>query len=107
MVFGRKGKLQVDLGDLTEQQQRLAEFLHSSLKMEVTFAWDKLTVNSETVLPQELQRLVTKYIYKRNLNNTHFAALNGSMVKISRFKEEKTHEKRSKNPVSPKFAHGF
>ncbi len=107
IVFGRKGKLQVDLGDLTEQQQRLAEFLRSSLNVEVTFVWGKLTLNSGEVQPQELQRLVTKFIYKRNLNSTYYPSLNGGTVKIGRFKEEKKHGKQNKTPVPPKFAHGF
>lgn len=95
------------MGDLTAYQQRLGEFLRLSLKVDVSPSFGKLVVASDKGSVQELQRLVTKFIYKQNLNSTHFAALKGSTVKISRFKEEK-HEKRSKNPTPPtKFAHGF
>ncbi len=108
MLFGRKNRLQVDLGDLVEQQQQLAEFLRSCLKVDVESSFGKLVVDSNNVPVQELQRFVTKFIYKRNQNSTHFASQDGGTVKIRRFKEDKKPEKKSKHPTAPaKFAHGF
>ncbi len=108
MLFGRKSKLQVDLGDLGEHSTQLAEFLQSNLKVDVTLSFGKLVVDSDEATGQELQRLVTKFIYKRNLNSTHYASLDDGTVKIRRFKEEKKPQKKSKHPTSPaKFAHGF
>ncbi len=108
VLFGRKNRLQVDLGNLGEHQQQLGEFLQSNLKVDVTPSFGKLVVDSDKVTAEELQHLVTKFIYKRNLNNTHYASLTSGTVKIRRFKEEKKPEKKSKHPTAPaKFAHGF
>ncbi len=107
VLFGRKNKLQVDLGDLSEHSTQLAEFLQSNLKVDVTPSFGKLAVDSNKVTAEELQHLVTKFIYKRNMNSTHYASLDDGTVKIRRFKEEKKPQKKSKHPTSPaKFAHG-
>ncbi len=108
MLFGHKSKTQVDLGDLKDEKERLTSFLHANLKSEVTYIQNKLILDSEELSPQELQRVVTKFVYRRNLNSTHYVSLEGSTVKINEFKASgKKPEKRSKNPTSPHMAHGF
>ena len=108
MVFGNhKNKLQVDLGDLQDEKERLSSFLHSSLKVDATSSQNKLSVESEELSPQELQRVVNKFVYRRNLNGTHWVSLEGSVVKINKFKNAKKPEKNKKPGTSPTFAHGF
>ena len=108
MVFGNhKNKLQVDLGDLQDEKEHLSSFLHSNLNVDATSSQNKLSVESEELSPQELQRVVNKFVYRRNLNGTHWVSLEGSVVKINKFQNAKKPEKNKKPGTSPTFAHGF
>ena len=103
MLFRHKNKpqtgLKVDLGDLQKEKEHLTSFLYSHLKVTVSEVQDKLTVDSEKLSPQELQHLVTKFVYHRNLNSTHWVSLEGTTVKINRFKGTgKKTEKTKKEP---------
>ena len=90
MFFRRKNKsnikLQVDLGDLDNEKERLSSFLKSTLQVSVTCSNNKLTVISKNLPIRELQRVVTKFIYHRNLNLTRWVSVEGATVKINRFK---------------------
>ena len=79
-------KLQVDLGDLQSEKGHLSSFLESKLKVAVNQVGDKLAVDSEQLSVQELHRVVTKFVYHRNFNNTHWVSVKESTVKINRFK---------------------
>ena len=79
-------ELRVDLGDLQSEKERLSSFLQLKLKVNVVQVGDKLSVKSEKLYAQELQRIVTKFVYHRNLNSTHWVSVEGSTVKINRFK---------------------
>ena len=107
MVFGFKTNLQVDLGDLQDEKERLSSFLHQKLKVNVTSNLNKLVVDSDALSPEELERIVNKFVYHQHLNSTHWVSLDGRVVKINKFKNAKKLEKRNKNPTSPTFAHGF
>jgi hypothetical protein len=101
MLFGHKNKLQVDLGDLEEEQDRLSIFLKSNLDVDFVSSKGKLSSDSEKIEPQELQKLVTKFLHRRNLNSSHWVSLEGSVVKINRFKSEKKKpEKQHKKTTS-------
>jgi hypothetical protein len=67
LLFGHKNrdqvKLQVDLGDLQNEKEHLSSFLQSHLKVSVAPVENKLTVDSEKLSAQELQRVVTKFVY--------------------------------------------
>jgi len=53
----------------------------------------------EEVSAQELQHVVTKFVYHKNLNGTHWVSIEGSTVKINRFKGiDKKKEKHEKEP---------
>ncbi len=95
MPFGHKNKIQVDIGDLQEEKENIATFLKSHLKVNVSTNQNKLTVDSETLSQQNVLQAVTKFIYHQNLNNTHWASLEGDSVKINRFKN-KTHKTEKK-----------
>ena len=90
LFFGHKNRrqieLQVDLGDLQNEKEHLSSFLASKLKVSVAPVGKKLTVNSEKLSAQELQRVVTKFVYHRNFNNTHWVSIEGTSVKINRCK---------------------
>ena len=90
MLFGHKNRrqieFQVDLGDLQNEKEHLSSFLQSNLKVTVAPVENKLTVNSEELAVQELQRAVTKFVYHRNFSNTHWVSIEGTTVKINRFK---------------------
>jgi hypothetical protein len=108
LLFGKPAnKMQIDLGDLQGEKERLSSFLHSSLKVDATSRQNRLALDSDEISSQELQRVVNKFVYRRNLNGTHWVSLEGSVVKINKFKNAKKPEKIRKNPTSPRFAHGF
>ena len=104
MFFGHKNKsnieLQVELGDLDNEKERLSSFLQSNLQVSVVSDQNKLTVDSKNLSVHELQRAVTKFLYHRNLNVTHWVSIEGSTVKINRFKgSAKKKEKRKKDSL--------
>jgi len=95
MLFGHKStKLQVDIGDVADEKEHLTIFLQTTLKVTPEHVPNRLVVNDEKISPQELQHAVTKFIYKRNLNATHYVSLDGNTVKINSFKG--THKKTEK-----------
>jgi len=107
MPFGHKKTLQVDLGELNDEKDKLTSFLNSKLKVNLTYSQNKLSVDSEELSPEDLERAVNKFVYHQNLNRLYWVALEGRTVKINKFKNAKKPEKRNKNPTSPTFAHGF
>ncbi len=100
MLFGHKNKsqseLQVDLGDLQNEKENLTSFLQLHLKVSVSQVEDKLKVDSETVSLPELQHVVNKFVYHRDLNNTHWVSAEGSTVKINKLKVTEKKEKYEK-----------
>ncbi len=99
MFFGHKNRRQtelvVDLGDLENEKEHLSSFLQSK-QIDVAPDKNKLIVNSEKMSAQELQRMVTKFIYRRNFNNTHWVSVEGASVKVNRFKVTAKKEKHKK-----------
>ena len=97
LLFRHENKVerQVDLGDLDNEKEHLSSFLQSNLEGSVTSSNNKLTVISENLSVRKLQRMVTKFIYHRNLNLTHWVSVEGTTVKINRF--EGTAKKKEKH----------
>jgi hypothetical protein len=91
-------ELQVDLGDLQNEKENLTSFLQLHLKVPVSQVEDKVRVNSEKVSVQELQHVVTKFVYPRDLNNTHWVSVDGATVKINRFEVIEKKAKHDKEP---------
>ena len=103
MLFGHKNKpqmeLKVDLGDLQNEKENLTSFLQLHLKVPVSQVEDKLTVDSENVSAQELHHIVTKFVYHRDLNLTHWVSVeDATTVKINRFKVTEKKKKQEKEP---------
>ena len=108
LLFRRKNKLKVDLGELHDEREYLSSFLRSSLKIDVTSNGNELLVDSDELSPQELKRTVRKFVYHRNLNNTYWVALENDVVKIHKFKSNtKKPKKRKKGETPSMFPHGF
>jgi len=102
LLFGHKNtrqiELHVDLGDLQNEKEHLSSFLQSKLKVSVAPVENKLIVKSENLSAQELQRVVTKFVYHRNFSHTHWVSVKGTTVKINRFKDTaKKTEKHKKS----------
>lgn len=103
-----KKKLKVDLGELEDERESLSSFLRTTLKVEVTFDGNNVSVDSEKLSPQELKRLVSKFIYRRRLNNKYWVSLEGGAVEIRKFKGVKESEKRKKKVTPPStIKHGW
>ena len=102
MLFRHKNKspieLKVDLGDLQNEKENLTNFLQLHLKVPISPVEDKVTVNSEKVTLEELEHVVNKFVYHRDLNRTHWVSVEGSTVKINRFKVIEKKEKPEKEP---------
>jgi hypothetical protein len=99
----------VDLGDLSEEREHLASFLNTKLKIEFSPVQNKLVSDSETASPQDLERVVNKFIYHRNLNGSHWVSLDKNTVKINAFKnKEKKPDKQKKGASTPStITHGW
>ena len=68
------------------------------LKVPVSQVEDKVLVISEKVSVQELEHVVNKFVYHRDLNLTHWVSVEGTMVKINRFKVTEKKKKQEKEP---------
>jgi len=55
-------------------------------------------VESENLSLQELQHAVNKFVYHRDLNNTHWVFVDDGTIKINRFKVIEKKEKNEKEP---------
>lgn len=104
MLFRHKDepqkKLQVDLGDLQGQKEHLKTSLETHLKVTVYAIKDKLAVDQEKVSITELHHAVKKYVYGKGLNNSHYITIEGSTLKLNRFKGHEK-EKRKKEKEAP------
>jgi len=100
-LFLRKKKLKVDLGELEDERESLSSFLRSKLKVDVTSSGNKMLIDSENLSSEELKRLVTKFLYRRNLMNKYWVALESGVVKINKFKRAEKNEERKKKGTPP------
>ena len=97
MLFLRGNKkLKVDLGELKDECEALSSFLSSKLKVNVTSNGNKIFVDSNSSLSNELKRLVNKFVYRRRLNHKYWVALEGDVVKVNKIKRS---EKKKKEEI--------
>jgi len=108
LFLRRKRKLTVDLGELDDEIESLSNFLRSKLKVDVTSTGNRVLIDSENLSSKELKRLVTKFLYRRNLMNKYWVALKGDVIKINKFKRSEKHEKRKgKGTPASTVRHGW
>jgi len=99
MLFGHKNKLQIDMGDLQNEKERLASFLQSNLKASITPEKNKLILDSEKLSASELHKAVTDCVHRHNLSRAYYVSLEDKTVKISRFRgADKKKENKKGNP---------
>ncbi len=102
-----KNPVRVEMPDLDEEKESLANFLQKHNKLSSTIISDGLTLKGEDVSTFELQRIVTKFINSKRLNLTHWTAVEGNAVKIKRFNHKKD-EKKNKHPqTASTIRHGW
>lgn len=98
----------MDLGDLQNEKENLSNFLRVHLKVDSSPSPEGLRLNTETVSPEELERIVNKFVYHRNLNSTHWVALEKHTVKINKFEHPEKKPKKNRNPLTPSIIkHGW
>ncbi len=102
MLFKHKTEPQknlfIDLGDLQKEKANLIQFLQLHLKTSVSQATDKLKVDSDKVSLMELEHVVNKFIYHRDLNLTHWVSIEDTTVKINKFDEHHKKKTQKKEP---------
>lgn len=90
----------MDLGELEDERESLSSFLRSKLKVDVASKGNRVLVDSEKLSSEELKRTVNKFVYRRNLMNKYWVALEGDVVKIRKFERSKK-RKKSGREVPP------
>ena len=95
-IQGPTSKDRVDLliFELGDEIESLSNFLRTKLKADITSTGNKILIDSENLSSGELKRLVTKFLYRRNLMNEYWVALKGNVAKINKFRRSEKHEKR-------------
>ncbi|MGD0159728.1 MAG: hypothetical protein ABSB89_05460 [Candidatus Bathyarchaeia archaeon] len=106
MFSGRK-KLKVDFGELEGGKDPLSNFLRRSLNGEIASDDHNFLVDSEKISAEELKGLVNKFIYHQHLNNRYWVSLEGSSVKIHKFKGKKDEKKKKHSPAPATIQHGW
>ena len=89
----------VDVGDLDSEKENLANFLHVQFKLNSSITPKGLELNAEAVPTYSLARMVSKFVYHKNLNRTHWVTVENNVVKINKFKgsnkKKEKHQKES------------
>ena len=99
MLFKHKSTVKVDMADLDGEKENLANFLLSQFKLNSLITPRGLELNMEDVPTYALSRMVNKFVYRKNLNGSHWVAVENNVVKINRFKHEKK-AKINKHPTT-------
>ena len=98
----------MELADLAEQREALSSFLRKTLKVDVISDGKNVLVDSQELSPEDLKKIVNKFIYHHHLNNKYWVALEDSGVRISKLEEMKKNGKRKKEAVPPStIKHGW
>ena len=97
----------MDCGELEEGKDQLSNFLRKNLNEEVASDGHHVSVDLGKMSPQELKGLVNKFIYHQHLNSRYWVALEGSNVKIHKFKEKKSEKKKKHSPAPATIQHGW
>ncbi len=98
----------MDLSEIEGDRESLSSLLRSKLKVNITANGKKLLIDSEDLSPEELKRLVNKFIYRRNLMNKYWVALRGDVVRVEKFKHPKKRGKRKRKVTQPStIKHGW
>jgi len=98
LLFKHKSVVKVDMADLDSEKENLANFLHSQSNLNSTVTSGGLELNMDDVSVFLLAKMVTKFVYHKNLNSTHWVSVENNVVKINKFKgSTKKKEKHKKS----------
>lgn len=107
LLFKHKNVVKVDMADLDGEKESLGHFLLSQFKLNSTITSNGLELNMEEVSAHALARMVTKFVYHKNLNSSYWVTVQSNVVKINKFKHEKK-VKKNKHPTMPAtITHGW
>lgn len=87
------------MGDLDEEKESLAKFLQTQFKLNSSIIREGLELSMDDVSTFALARDVTKFVYRKHLNGTHWVDVKNNVVKINRF-EHKKEAKKNKHPTT-------
>lgn len=109
MFLRRKKRLEVAVAELEkDERDQLSDFLHSTLKGDISLSGGKVFVGPEGLSLEELKKSVNKFVYHRNLNRRYWVAVEGSGVRVSRFEKARKPGKRRKEGTRPQtITHGW
>ena len=96
-MFKQDAVVKVDMADLDDQKESLANFLRKHLKLESSLCREGLEVVTGDVSSYELVKMVNKFISSKGFNLTHWVSVSGDFIKINRFNKKKG--KENKHPV--------
>ena len=99
--------MKVDIGDLDDEKENLANFLSNQFKLNSTITSWGLELNMDDVSTYALARKVTKFVYRKNLNGTHWVTVENNVVKINRFKHQKEVKKNKHPTTASTIKHGW
>jgi hypothetical protein len=101
------GIVKVDMGDLDEEKEHLANFLRSQFKLNSLIIPEGLELNMDDVSTFGLARNVTKFVYRKNLNGTYWVDVKNNVVKINRFAHKKEVKKNKHPTTASTIKHGW
>jgi len=81
--------LKVDIGDLKDQKENLADFLRTQFSLDSSVTPKGLRIKLEKGSNHSLTKMVNKFVYRKKLNNTHWVTVENNTVKIKRFSQKK------------------
>jgi hypothetical protein len=81
--------LKVNLGDLEDEKENLANFLRTQFSVNSSITRKGLELKMEEGSTQALTKMVNKFVYRKNLNHTHWVTVENNVVKINRFNHQK------------------
>ena len=91
-----------------DERDQLSDFLHSTLKGDISLSGGKVFVGPEGLSLEELKKSVNKFVYHRNLNRKYWVAVEGGAVRIGRFEKAKKSEKHRREATKPQtITHGW
>ena len=85
----------MDLGELNHETEALSNFLGSKLKTDVALKGNEV-VGAENLSVKDLERLVNKFVYHKNLMDKYWVGLKNGAVNINRFENVEKKEQVSK-----------
>lgn len=102
-----KSPVRVEMADLEDEKENLANFLTKHFKLKPTVKDDGLELKGEEVSTFELQRMVNKFINSKRFNLTHWVAAEGNVVKIRKFNRKKEERKNKHPQTAATIKHGW